>query len=180
MAALVTGFDAFDGAPFNPSGAVAERVQGCAAAVLPTSYEKSVAALDRLLAEHRPSRLVMLGLNSLIDKPMLERFALNIDDCTKPDNDGDIRRGTPIAADAPAALQTPFDVAGLAKRLGAEGFAVGVSNHAGAFVCNHVYFAALLTHAAVPGLFMHIPPVDAGDDTTLDRLADLTAALLRL
>ena len=181
MTVLVTGFDPFQGAPFNPSGEVAQRVTGASGHVLPTSYERAKRQIEVLLSEHQPSLVIMLGLHDNTEQPLLERFAINVDDSLTPDNDGETRSGRPIRDDGPAAFRTDLDLAGMQASLSKQGFDVGVSNHAGAFVCNHTYYCAF---AAAPEetscLFIHIPPADPEDKASLNDMARLVEAVIAL
>ena len=181
MTVVVTGFDPFHGAPFNPSGEVAQRVEGATAYVLPTSYIRAQDHLEAILAERRPSLLIMLGLHDGTEQPLLERFAVNVDDSVTPDNDGDVRRGRPIDSAAPDAFQTALDLVQMQEHLLSKGFSVGISNHAGAFVCNHTYYCAL--RAAPPEtkcLFIHIPPADPEDEDSLNDMARLVQTVIAL
>jgi pyroglutamyl-peptidase len=70
----------------------------------------------------------------------LERVALNLDDSEFPDNRGDIRIGQPIQINGPPAYWSTLPLPQLMAALFACGVPAGISNHAGTFVCNHVFY----------------------------------------
>lgn len=167
---LVTGFTPFAGLADNPSAIVVEHlaqagVPGVAVetrlvdVVWATAGAEIVAAMDAL----RPAAVVCFGLARGRDAINLERFAVNVDDSHTADNAGVHRRGTPIAADGPEAYRTTLPIAAMEDALVAADLPVRASNHAGAFLCNHVFYAVRhrLAQAglAVPAGFVHLPPL---------------------
>jgi pyroglutamyl-peptidase len=177
---LVTGFDGFGAVAANPSSAVVRAlaaspgISGAALAteVLPTVYATAGDRLLRLLAEKRPAVVVALGVATSRPGLCLERFALNVDDAALPDNLGAVRRGAAIDPDGPAALVTRIDLDATLAALGGLALPAAISNHAGSFVCNHVYYRAL--HAVrrsrrrIDCLFVHLPMVAPDSLWTLD------------
>jgi pyroglutamyl-peptidase len=180
---LLTGFDAFAGDKYNPSQLVVEsfpdvlkiRAGGHSKAagvihiskqVLPTAgatgWKILKKALDRTV-EHTdgPVLVLMLGLAATRKTVSLERFAMNFRDYSVADNSGEQRQEETIEANTPQLLRTNLDLRHLQKVLTAAGYPCHVSNHAGTFVCNELYFRALsymrkskLVSAA---LFVHLP-----------------------
>lgn len=170
MKLLLTGFEPFIGIEQNPSQLIVEYLSAnpmCEAnltvitAILPVEYEKGAQVMLSLLEEHSPDICLMIGVGG--PKLELERVALNIDDSPKEDNSGVIIRGNRIIADAPEAYFTSLPIVSLKDRLVAKGIKIEVSNHAGAYICNHVYYVA--THYSrsnnlnFPTLFLHVPPL---------------------
>ncbi len=129
--------------------------------VLPVEYEAAGEAAIRLLKDHSPDVLLLLGVKSSGSEIFLERFALNVNDCPLPDAAGEVREGRPIRVGATDALQTKFNLIALRKAMAARDYPVEISNHAGAYLCNHVYFRSLdYSAAAMPAtrvLFVHVP-----------------------
>ncbi|MEZ5302269.1 MAG: hypothetical protein R3F11_16790 [Verrucomicrobiales bacterium] len=179
---LITGFEPFGGADANPSAqlvrsllgnAVAERGGSYAlrGAVLPVSYDGATAEFFALLDAFDPDFIVSFGQGRPShDEFTLERIALNLDDCPQPDNGGSIRRAQPIAPGGPLALQTTAAIGAAEEALAQAGIAAGISNHAGNYVCNHLYYRGL-QRCAQPGggspqamLFAHTPPGDLDAD----------------
>lgn len=167
---LLTGFDPFGGDQVNPSWEIARalhrrqvaghRVQ---AAQLPTRFGASVRQLHALLAEHRPALVVCLGLAAGRAALSLERIAINVDDARIADNAGAQPIDTPVVAGAPAAYFSTLPIKAMRQALLAAGVPAEVSQTAGTFVCNHVFYAlmhALATRRALArtrGGFIHVP-----------------------
>jgi len=172
MTILLTGFEPFGTHTENPSrdivAAVARAWDGShklTTRILPVEYDAAGASIGELMDELRPHAVLMLGLADSAPRPRLERVALNIDDADISDNAGVLRRGKAIRVSDPLALQTTLDLVQMQARLAETGFAVDVSNHAGAYICNHTYYEALRragTSDTEPRcLFVHVPPSPA-------------------
>ena len=176
---LVTGFRPFAGHPANPSGLVARALAGRSffghrvrAAVLPVVYADIESAIDRLLAEVKPSAVVSLGLDYKTDVLKLERIAINLDDASIPDEAGDHRSGRRIAARGPAARWSTLPLDSIAAALAAAGVPFKFSSYAGAFLCNHLMYhlCGRAARAGIPAGFIHLPPtpdlIRADDNAT--------------
>lgn len=170
MKLLTTGFGEFPGAPTNLTGDLVAEWQNKRPdwpfsemffEVLPTSYERAGARVSALIRDLEVDYVLMLGIGPVRGMIQLERFAVNIDDCTLADVFGTVRAGLPIALDCPAALMTPIDLIRLREVLVAKGILAEISNHAGSYVCNHAYFVALrgaaLAKKPTRVLFAHLP-----------------------
>ena len=189
MTTILTGFEPFGPHSTNPSLDIVETLRerrtdaDFVARVLPVEYDAAGAAITDLIESHRPQTVLMLGLADSAPRPRLERVALNIDHADIPDNAGVTRSGEPIRQGNPLALETGLDLPSLQMRLGQRGHVVDISNHAGAYICNHIYYEALnrtlgtSTHA----LFVHVPPYpqdEAAKPALFSALLDLTEALI--
>ena len=184
MTILVTGFDAFGENEINPSALVVDALaetgqSGLLTAVLPTSYREAEKQIQTLIRRHKPGRVLMLGLASNARTIRLEQVALNLNDCSAPDNDGEVRLGQRIADEAPIGHWNSLPLnkmARIAERLGHE---VEFSRDAGGFVCNHVFFTAAQTLATeFPDCrcgFVHLPLID-GPGEQLTRTTELIQA----
>jgi pyroglutamyl-peptidase len=169
---LVTGFTPFATHGENPSAMVVERlvtdgVPGVAVEarlvdVLWASGGDAVVAACEAL---RPAAVVCFGLAGERTRITIERFAVNVDDTETADNAGIVRRGVPIRADGPVAYASTLPIEAMARAVAGEGVPVGFSNHAGAFLCNHVFYR--VRHCIdrggknVPAGFVHLPPYAA-------------------
>lgn len=175
---LITGFEPFDGMDENLSGSLVQHLgrNGFGAragidvryAVLPVSYAGIDPFLDDLLNQHRPDTVLAFGIGHGDALVTIERIAVNIDDASCRDNSGEIRKGTPIEKGAPAAYFTTLPVAGMAASLLDAGIPAVISNHAGAFLCNHVLYRLLHLSAttgnpATAGFF-HLPRIPWSPD----------------
>jgi pyroglutamyl-peptidase len=97
----------------------------------------------------------MLGQCPQGDRIRLERFAINMMDSAKADNDGYIPNEETIYALQPLALQTPLPVKELVRLCTDNVQPVQISNSAGFYVCNRVYYESL--YGKQKALFLHIP-----------------------
>ncbi|MEQ8673919.1 MAG: hypothetical protein RLP44_12990 [Aggregatilineales bacterium] len=167
MRIIVTGFVPFPGVEINPSEKIIHRLNveshpfDFIAEVLPTAFAPAGERIRELIRTHEPEFVLSLGVAAGREAMSIERFALNINDADIPDNDGNLISGQPIVADAPAAYRPTLPIEQLYAVLEAKNIPVEYSNHAGAYVCNHVMYSALheidqlglLTQAG----FIHIP-----------------------
>lgn len=185
---LLTGFGPFSGVENNPSQRVVEALAANTAgnfdlitAVLPVDYEQADLQIRRLIRAHRPDIVLSVGVAAKRDAVRLERVALNLDDADLPDNAGLVRKGVSILEAAPPAYFSGLPLADLEAHLTQAGVSVRISNHAGAYLCNHVFFTAaheseqLQPHPQVG--FVHIPMAAEYDPEAQTPLADLVTAV---
>ena len=148
---LLTGFDAFGSLQQNPSELVVRQIAERARAegrrdlvseVLPTQYAAAGKRIRQLIRRARPRAVLCLGVAESRTGLSLERVALNLDDSGLPDNAGRRRSGRAILRNGPPAYWSTLPLERLRKKLAKQGIPVGISNHAGTFVCNHVFYVA--------------------------------------
>jgi pyroglutamyl-peptidase len=167
MKALVTGFDPFGGERVNASLEAARRLPArvgrieIATATLPTSYARSIPALETAIAGAAPD--IVLCVGEAGDRALLsvERIALNVQDARMPDNDGAQPVDSPVVPGGPVAYRATLPVRAIVAALRAAELPAELSSSAGTFVCNHVFYG-LMHHAAVAnppfrGGFLHVP-----------------------
>ena len=167
---LLTGFDAFGGASLNPSWLAARALHGrqvlghtVVAAQLPTVFDASLKTLNALLKQHRPALVICLGQAGRRSALSLERVAINVNDAPMADNAGAQPVDTAVKRGAPAAYFTTLPIKSMLAALQAEGVAAEVSQTAGTFVCNHVFYGLMHTLATrrelkhTRGGFIHVP-----------------------
>lgn len=172
---LLTGFEPFGGDPHNVSAEIARELHGrrhgrdrVVGAVLPCVFGGCVEELARLLERHRPVAVVALGVAAGRASVTPERVAINVDDARIPDNAGRQPVDMPIEPGGPAACWSTLPLKAIVGALAAEGIPAEVSNSAGTFVCNHLFYGLMRTLVqpvwrGVPGGFIHVPcrPEDA-------------------
>ena len=167
---LVTGFDPFGGADINPSWHAAQALDGrqvaghrIVAAQLPTVFGQSLRVLDTLLEQHRPVLAVCTGQAGGRAAMSLERVAINVNDARIADNAQAQPVDTPVVADGPAAYFSKLPIKAMLAALESEGIRCEVSQTAGTFVCNHVFYGLMHTLATRPefagvrGGLIHVP-----------------------
>ncbi|WP_295537171.1 pyroglutamyl-peptidase I [uncultured Pseudacidovorax sp.] len=172
---LLTGFEPFDRDTVNPSWEVARALDGwqtdgatVQALQLPCVFGAALARLDQALdAGPAPVLVVGLGLAGGRAEITPERIAINVDDARIPDNAGRQPVDAPVAADGPAAYFSTLPIKAMVHALRAQGLPASVSNTAGTFVCNHLFYGLmhrLATRADLAGTrggFVHVPALPA-------------------
>ena len=166
MRILITGFEPFDGQSINPSWEVARALgslpwpQAQVQAIqLPCVFAQASSALVRALDDVQPDTVLALGQAEGRSDISVERVAINIMDARIADNAGAQPIDLPVAPGGPAAYFSTLPIKHLVARLRAAGFPASVSQTAGTFVCNQVFY--VLQHAlagqAVRSGFVHLP-----------------------
>jgi pyroglutamyl-peptidase len=166
---LVTGFEPFGGSAVNASEEVVKLLPhrvgdvDVVTGILPCVFGDAPRALEALIGDHRPDIVIALGEAGGRSGVDLERVAINVDDARIPDNAGNRPIDSPVIDGAPSAYFSTLPIKACAAAVESVGVPTSVSNSAGTFVCNHLFFALmhLLTGAlGVRGGFVHVPTVD--------------------
>lgn len=168
MNVLVTGFEPFGGESVNSSWEVARALHGeviggarVVACQLPCVFGRAQDALSQALAQGPFALVVALGQASSRADISVERVAININDARMPDNAGQQPIDTPVVAGGPAAYFSTLPIKRMVAAVRAAGIAASVSQTAGTFVCNHVFYALAHQLAArdpfTRGGFIHVP-----------------------
>lgn len=163
---LLTGFEPFNGAAINPSWEAVRALDGWSgpgfqvvARQLPCVFGRAGEALRDAIDAVRPDIVIAVGQAGGRAELSVERVAINIDDASLLDNAGQQPVDAAIVADGPAAYFSTLPIKAIVAALRMRGFAAGVSQTAGTFVCNHVFYE--LMHATVGGKmkagFIHVP-----------------------
>lgn len=167
---LLTGFEPFGGDAVNPSWEVARRLDGevlagarVTALQLPCVFGRANDTL-RAAAQAGPWAVVLsLGLASNRSEVSVERIAINVDDARIPDNAGAQPVDVPVVPGGPAAYFGSLPLKRAVAALRGAGLPAAVSQTAGTYVCNHVFYG--LMHWAATLLqpprcgFVHLPPL---------------------
>jgi pyroglutamyl-peptidase len=166
---LLTGFDAFNGAADNPSRRAVRAVADGPAPprtrivsdILPVSYADGGALLEAAIRRWRPDVVIATGLAGGRAEISVERVAINVDDARIPDNDGARRIDTPVIEGGPAAYFATLPIKAIVSAIRAEGVPAQISQTAGTFLCNHVFYRAChLAATEFPWMrvgFLHMP-----------------------
>lgn len=178
---LLTGFEPFDNDLVNPSWEAARELDGVqvsegvqiVARCLPCAFATAGEYLAQLISELKPAMVIATGLAPGRSEISIERVAININDARIPDNLGQQPIDTAVVIDGPAAYFSTLPIKAIVKALRDAGFAAAVSQTAGTFVCNQVFY--LLQHrlagAGVRSGFIHVPSSPpAGQPSLVDGL----------
>ena len=165
MTILITGFEPFGSRKTNNSWEVIKAFKnkdGVKVLCLPVSFSRAHNVVIDLLKKQSFDIIIMLGeTSSTNDCLRLERVAINLKDSSNPDNDEVIADEEILIGNAPVAYFTKFPVKKIAGKLKEAGYLVKVTNSAGTFVCNGLYFNILhyieTNKLTIKALFIHVP-----------------------
>jgi len=167
MKALVTGFEPFGGETLNPALEALGRLKpalgplAVATRTVPTVFGRCLEVLNEAIDETRPDIVLGVGLAGGRAGLSLERVAINVDDARIADNAGLQPIDRPVVVGGPAAYFATLPIKAAAQALRQAGLPAAISNTAGTFVCNHLFYG-LMHRAAQDGSrlrggFLHIP-----------------------
>lgn len=164
---LLTGFEPFGGEAVNPSWQVAQALHVEAIAgvrvrslCLPCAFGDALDVLGAELERLRPRIVLALGQASGRAGFSPERVAINVDDARIACNAGRQPIDEPVVPGAPAAYFSTLPVKAIVAALREAGLPAAVSQSAGTYVCNHVFYGlmhALRRRRGVRAGFMHLP-----------------------
>jgi pyroglutamyl-peptidase len=170
---LLTGFAPFGGEAVNPSWEAVRSLDGSAPAPgllvrarqLPCVFGDALAALRMAIDETGAEIVIAVGQAGGRAEISVERVAINVDDARIADNAGRAPVDQPVVAGGPAAYFSTLPIKAIAHALREAGIPAGVSQTAGTYVCNHVFYG-LMHLAATEGRiaragFIHIPYLPA-------------------
>lgn len=177
---LLTGFEPFDGQAINPSEEIAREINEAkiarhrvVGALLPCVFGSAIKELKHQIKLHDPDIVICLGQAGGRAEITPERVAINIDDARIPDNAGQQPVDKPIVKDGPAAYFSTLPIKAIVQELRKHDIPAAVSQTAGTFVCNHVFYGLMhelsMHRADVRGGFIHVPfvPEQAADKPSL-------------
>ncbi len=165
---LLTGFEPFGGEATNPSWLAAQQAaelltadgRDAVAVELPCEFGRSIDVLDAALEQFQPGIVVCVGQAGGRERISVERVAINVDDARIPDNAGRQPIDEPVVAQGPAAYFSSLPIKACRAALVREEIPVEVSQTAGTYVCNHIFYGLmhlLVQRAETRGGFIHVP-----------------------
>lgn len=164
---LVTAFEPFGGASLNPSQRIVEelgQIRGLElrTVVLPVVFASAASQTLQAVAEFGPDFVVALGQAEGRAQITVERVAINLMDARIGDNAGVQPIDQPIAVDGPDAYFTRLPAREMVAAMSAADVPAAISLSAGAFLCNHVFYAVrhALQDTEVRSGFIHVPLIE--------------------
>lgn len=165
---LLTGFEPFGGEDINPAWEVAKQLNEkefgeykIVSKQVPTVFHKSIQILQSYIDEFEPAIIICIGQAGGRADITVERIAINIDDARIADNEGNQPVDIPVIEEGPVAYWSTLPLKAIVKKLRAEGIPASVSQTAGTFVCNHLFYGLMHVLAKseneARGGFVHIP-----------------------
>jgi pyroglutamyl-peptidase len=164
---LLTGFEPFDGDTLNPSWEVARELAGETAGgarvvsvQLPCVFAHAPSVLAQALGAHEPHAVLCLGQAEGRSEITPERVAINVMQARIPDNAGEQPQDVPVISDGPAAYFSTLPLNRIVQRLREQNVPSSISNTAGTYVCNQVFYLLQHTWGHETGRcsgFVHLP-----------------------
>jgi pyroglutamyl-peptidase len=165
---LLTGFEPFNKERINPSWEAVRALDGwhegdfvVHARQLPCVFGKASKVMHHAVEELQPSVVIAVGQAGGRVDLSVERIAINIDDAPIEDNHKRVVVDQPIVTNGPAAYFSTLPIKAIVHEMRAAGLPASVSQTAGTYVCNHVFYG--LMHQAhewgttMRAGFIHIP-----------------------
>jgi pyroglutamyl-peptidase len=165
---LLTGFEPFNDSSVNPSWEAVRLVAAAppagvalATVMLPCVFGTAVEALRTEIDRVDPELVVCVGQAGGRPDVTVERVAINVNDARIPDNVGDQPIDTPVVPGGPVGYFATLPVKACVAAVRAAGLPASVSQTAGTFVCNQVFYGLMhLIATQRPGTrggFVHVP-----------------------
>ena len=194
---LITGFEPFPGAPFNPTQPLVARLMRLrrpaladvemSSHIFPVTYSAVDRELPELLTRYRPQALLMFGLAARTSWVRIETRARNAVTMLWPDaGHTRVRKGS-IDGDAQAVMFGPH-TAKLLRAAVSTGIDARTSRNAGSYLCNYLSWRAIEATYRDDGphlaAFIHVPLLarqsasHVAGRITLDQLVDAGEAML--
>ncbi|HWR39680.1 MAG TPA: pyroglutamyl-peptidase I [Patescibacteria group bacterium] len=165
---LITGFEPFGGESLNPALEAVRRLEGkiikdvrIVTRAVPVVKQKAIDVLTAAIKEVDPVLVIAVGQAAGRNDISIERVAINADDYRIPDNEGNQPVDEPVVAGGPAAYWSTLPVKAMLQAVTGGGVPASISNTAGTYVCNHLFYG-LMNYLAQEGNqrrggFLHIP-----------------------
>jgi pyroglutamyl-peptidase len=169
MRVLISGFEPFAGREINPTEKLVDSIKKneihypnemtLESILLPVRFSNSYELLKNKVEEFNPDIILAFGLASGRSSIELEEIAVNTIQSHIPDNAGIIISNTPINPTGAEFYNSTLPIRGMEAELRKEGLAVNLSNSAGTFVCNYLFYRMMEENQNTRRLcgFIHVP-----------------------
>jgi pyroglutamyl-peptidase len=163
---LLTGFEPFNGANINPAWEAVRALEGwrgdgfrVEVLRLPCVFGRALDIITQAVEALDPDVVIAVGQAGGRPELSVERVAINVDDARFVDNAGQQPVDTPIVPGGPAAYFTTLPIKAIVRAMRARELVAGVSQTAGTFVCNHVFYGLMhcVAGTSVRAGFIHVP-----------------------
>lgn len=172
---LVTGFEPFDNENINSSLEAVRALENVAISgvtlttrTLPTEFGRASQSLEKAIRDSDPDAVICVGQARGRSQITPERVAINVADARRiPDNVGYQPADEPVVEGGPVAHWSTLPIREIEATLRSAGIPAKISNTAGTFVCNHVFYGLMhLLFSERPGVsggFVHVPILPTQD-----------------
>lgn len=177
---LITGFEPFGGASINPALEAVKQLEAISftnatvvTCQVPVARFKAIDTVISAIEYHQPDIVITIGQAGGRAAITPERIAINIDDFRITDNDGNQPTDQPVIEQGPDAYFSTLPIKAITLALQQQGIPCQVSNTAGTFVCNHLFYGIqhYLRDSNTKHGFIHIPllpeQAPAGDQPSM-------------
>lgn len=163
---LLTGFEPFNNEVVNPAWEAVRALEGWAGAgfrvevmQLPCVFGQANRVLREALERIAPDVVIAVGQAGGRVDVSVERVAINVDDAPIADNAQCQLVDEAVVEGGPAAYFSTLPIKAIVVALKGQGVPASVSQTAGTFVCNHVFYGLMHATAGtdVKAGFIHIP-----------------------
>ena len=163
---LLTGFEPFNNATFNPAWEAVRTLDGWREGdvvvhgrQLPCVFGDAIEVLRAAIDELRPDVVIAVGQAGGRADLSVERVAINVDDAPIMDNSQKQLVDTPVVEGGPVGYFSTLPIKAIVRAMREAGLPASVSQTAGTFVCNHVFYGLMHYTAGMPvrAGFIHIP-----------------------
>ena len=169
---LLTAFEPFGKDVENAAAIVCQQIPSQGAdyqiekRILPTEFAAGAQALMTAMDEVMPEIVICLGQAGGRKDVTPERVAVNLMDAPIPDNAGYQPDEVEIIPGGPTAYLTNMPIKAVMQQAKEAGYPVAISNSAGLYVCNDIFYTLMNRIAYTPaneatpaiwGDFIHIP-----------------------
>jgi len=163
---LITGFEPFGGDVVNPALEAVKRLEGyqlkgakIVTCSVPVVLHRSNEAVIKAIEMNKPDYVMTVGQAGGRNAITPERIAINIDDYRIPDNDGNQPVDQKVVEGGPDAYFSTLPIKAMVKAMQDKGIPAQVSNTAGTYVCNHLFYGVqhYLRDTNINHGFVHIP-----------------------
>lgn len=191
MRILVSGFAPFGGRDVNPTALLVEALANkeiphpadltVDAVVLPVTFDHSYIALKEKIAHFNPDVVIALGQAAGRDSIEIESIAVNTIHADIQDNIGQQPQNQMINQYGPEKFISTLPIFGIEGALKQAGLPVKISNSAGTFVCNYLFYRLMEENQETLRLcgFIHVPllPEQARNDEPYLALDEMKKAI---
>lgn len=154
MKILVTAFKPFNKQSINHSSEVIKYINNVDKIILDVCYDECYTELTNHYKLDEYDLIIALGEARMRKELTVEKYAKNIASCSLPDNNNILYKDHKI-------IENELDI--LSTNLNLDLINESISEDAGKFVCNNLYFH-LLHNYPNKSLFIHIPDCKSIDD----------------
>jgi pyroglutamyl-peptidase len=186
---LLTGFEGWDIHNYNPSGSIAQSLNGSfiqdhqiLGVVFPVDITVALVQMDKIIENHQPDLIICLGLAPKTNSIQIEKYAYNI--YFDPYSDHPLLDMKKIALDGPFIMPATIDVQNTVDSFQVGPIPAEQSYFPGLYLCNAMFYHTLFTienqELDAPIGFVHIPQISPyePDGFDIDQLEEIVLQII--